>query len=1569
VPKDPESLGNGIGTLLADFVPLLPSGARRAGAAKVMAARVGHDPSFLVDHPIKAQLLALGLGGAGSALLEGQSGKARAAAAFGPIALVQLLRHRELRKIQRKYDKEKRKRLADIDHEELFDNGALGWGGSSRLGAVNAYETMRARKYKGFGSLAEAGDAIQLAAGAVNPALYTGAIPFISSIDNREADRMLKRADESSELIPSLAKSVPLGALVGALGTSAVLGTASLATRGRSPALAKLLSGAAKDGITVFDPRKLLRLVRSTPAAAKLFDKEMALLRAAEKHGGGGKMSPKDLLPFGGAAGMKQNQADLKLFQQKFNASPSDVMQEAVGGISGIASAGAGAGITGLTGLQEHLAAPREKRFLFKAADFSDQNNSPSLPLYLAAAALSSAGMGAAYRWAHRENTNTPALGTNKWADMVQDMGGGNPLLLSTEGAGNAFFYKPRSPQEAEQFLRETGHLSQAPMGMITATNNANRKRLERFGAIIADSTAGAPTIAHEAGHAKIEETPGILRALQRHLYPHARWMAPLAGAGSMAAGLASGGAGKGALLGTGIGALAGIGMLGPETGASYYALKHLKGLGDGSLSAEGRKDLISALSTYLAATVLPSTLSGAAGGWISGRRKKREEEEEEQEKFAVQRHPALPDLLQAKAHSDEKDYRQKSLLLRQMMDEKPDDWLVDSDDGKGIVGVTHVPTGFKLHVKRSVVSPAVTQQKFAAMADNPYQDPLFLGGVAAAGAAGKLTYDLGDLHKRLGKWEDQTAALARTLTPEALRGLSETEQLNRAQAASDIYTKGGQRVAQKRLLGILPVGQVPKARVAIDYVKARHGLGGGADPDAVKQLREVIRSRMEHYNLFSDPKLRVRGLRGHMLHKALEGSTPGETQRLPKAVQEILFHGDDHVVSRLNKLNQMPVGTWKGMDAAGHAKELGNLSKWVQSALVGNPNVQGPGSLGEVHRLIGAGSQAMSTPQVYREATNGVMRALRGGRTGLAAAGAGLLGVYGLDKLRHQKEASTGDTSRELGAAGLLGVSPLALFEGIRDLRDKSVNNIGVTYGYQDYPGAHIGGGHKEPAVALRDLLIEENARRAKKGETPFNIQEFVRNKDGVLGRHIGDPKSPSFIPIRGERRVNTMVNTGFGNYIPGASAHDRVFSNEGMLHSTPINGRVKTRSLFNYLTDAVPDDWRAFGATPLDGSNSSRNFMLGWGDNFDKRRLDVENVRGKNRAARWLHSKGHDRMATGVNRISAGIGRAAHELGLPTSYMRPLSSGSSVPYALSTEKLNMLKELREAGGAEKAMQAMLTDPGVDDQAKATMQTILDHKAKGGKVVTVSGATRGDYVSIRAKELAEELKRRGRGDVKILAQMANGMQRPDELKLLAGLDNVHTIGRMPQKAFIGSQYASDLHLNSTGTSSWVESLLGRPNNVQPKDWGYYVHYPDHTPQFIDDAKGYTGKPSIAKRLQTALQKVNPGVDPLLGQAGVSGWNRGQLQHQTNSGRMVADSADDILKLLDSGAKNPDVAGKFDKEIRNAHKLFTNNIFREANRNRILTRLKGGGKVGAGLAAIPAALALLGGRSQEAQEA
>lgn len=64
----------------------------------------------------------------------------------------------------------------------------------------------------------------------------------------------------------------------------------------------------------------------------------------------------------------------------------------------------------------------------------------------------------------------------------------------------------------------------------------------------------------------------------------------------------------------------------------------------------------------------------------------------------------ALPHLLDAKAHSDERRYSQKHQILVMLMRRNPGAFIIDSDDGKGIVGVTHVPTGFQMHAPKQIV-------------------------------------------------------------------------------------------------------------------------------------------------------------------------------------------------------------------------------------------------------------------------------------------------------------------------------------------------------------------------------------------------------------------------------------------------------------------------------------------------------------------------------------------------------------------------------------------------------------------------------------------------------------------------------------------------------------------------------------------------------------------------------------------------------------------------------------------------------------------------------------------------
>lgn len=462
--EEPEDLGTGFGTWLADMLPFMPSGARRTGAAKVMAERVGIDPSFNVDNPYGSQLMALGAGGLLSgALLRGSPPAVGIAAALAPLIIVNALRRREMQNIQETYDTEKRKRLRDIDVSELVFQPRLGFtDGSQRLGAASAYESMRKRKYQGFGSIAEAGDALRIASG-VNPLAYVAGIPLTSMIDSAAAGRLLKRAD------------------------------------------------------------------------------------------------------------------------------------------------------------------------------FADQKNSPTLPLYLAAGLLSNIGAFGANEWFRSAASDTPNLPIAERVALSKEMTRGNPLSYVGNMSGNAgYIAGSPDPRKNRAILNdlEYGYGFDDAEGSISRSDPkslaSKLQRLAQFGAIATDrAQAGVPIVAHEAGHALVEQTPGFARFLQRHVYPHSRMLSTLAGVGSMAAGLSAGSTLKGALIGTGIGALGGLGHIVPETMASYNALKFLKGYQGGKHHGEAKQDLLAALSTYLAGNVLPSTLAGAAGGWIGGRRKAKREEEE----------------------------------------------------------------------------------------------------------------------------------------------------------------------------------------------------------------------------------------------------------------------------------------------------------------------------------------------------------------------------------------------------------------------------------------------------------------------------------------------------------------------------------------------------------------------------------------------------------------------------------------------------------------------------------------------------------------------------------------------------------------------------------------------------------------------------------------------------------------------------------------------------------------------------------------------------------------------------
>ena len=66
-----------------------------------------------------------------------------------------------------------------------------------------------------------------------------------------------------------------------------------------------------------------------------------------------------------------------------------------------------------------------------------------------------------------------------------------------------------------------------------------------------------------------------------------------------------------------------------------------------------------------------------------------------------------IDDLRRAKEHSDNKRYLQKTDILRRLMNNAPEDWVID-DSSTYHKGITHTPTKFKFHIHPSAIPSSV---------------------------------------------------------------------------------------------------------------------------------------------------------------------------------------------------------------------------------------------------------------------------------------------------------------------------------------------------------------------------------------------------------------------------------------------------------------------------------------------------------------------------------------------------------------------------------------------------------------------------------------------------------------------------------------------------------------------------------------------------------------------------------------------------------------------------------------------------------------------------------------------
>ena len=69
-----------------------------------------------------------------------------------------------------------------------------------------------------------------------------------------------------------------------------------------------------------------------------------------------------------------------------------------------------------------------------------------------------------------------------------------------------------------------------------------------------------------------------------------------------------------------------------------------------------------------------------------------------------VAKSQVLKDLIAAKKMSDDRDYIGKNALLKKIIYERPDEFKVDSYLNRDYVGITHKPSGFKIHAQKKIV-------------------------------------------------------------------------------------------------------------------------------------------------------------------------------------------------------------------------------------------------------------------------------------------------------------------------------------------------------------------------------------------------------------------------------------------------------------------------------------------------------------------------------------------------------------------------------------------------------------------------------------------------------------------------------------------------------------------------------------------------------------------------------------------------------------------------------------------------------------------------------------------------
>lgn len=785
------------------------------------------------------------------------------------------------------------------------------------------------------------------------------------------------------------------------------------------------------------------------------------------------------------------------------------------------------------------------------------------------------------------------------------------------------------------------------------------------------------------------------------------------------------------------------------------------------------------------------------------------------------------------------------------------------------------------------------------------------LGGAAVAGALGGAgllaSRDLSALHGKMQAWHQSLEPTRQLLASGQQPTFADAEQAFRD------YARAGQGVAQHRVLGARAGGLMGFIR-KLPHLPARAEAWaterGWLSPTPARLGRlqtqsTVVDPMLEHYRRYSDPATPPEWFRDHHVEKAI-GTTNARELYDPRIfsteARQVLTNPALNLEAKHQALSQL------NPEAA----------KIYREAVLGVPGQRF--AVGEIGRLAGNRTTAISTPEVYMaHAGRHLPLASRWAR-GIGMGGLGLAGVLLARRLLvpREKQAEAPEESSPLpgtarlgGGAALLAGGGMALQQGTSRLLSPD-RRIGVTYGTMP----EIGEGHAAPGKAIVQALRNDPRFRR------YQMEELARDRHG----NMPVPSGPT-------RHYSALIDTGFGVHSP--SEWSEFFHAPAAVHGPAganLPSGVQPHAELQYLTDQIHSHRGGFGSP--------------W------------HYRG------LLGLKDRDVLAYGPN-------QARMQQADPSARIHNLGPGVSP--ALNPEAVRVLTE----GNATRQqvladIDRRLAPQAASDPYAAEQLRKLRSIAPDTKLITVAGAGRGDYTAIRARELADAIAADPElaGKVKVVAFQAGSYGGPTEALLH---NNEHVIslgkvmpefadGRMTSHPYAQLQALSDLNYGATGTSGLHEQLLTKNVQVVPREWGF-----NYTP----DPRINPG--SVADRLDKAMQAHGHGPGDLRWQMHLDEFNAGNLQYaHGRPGVLVADTPHEILSAfkdpsrmatLRAGAESR--AAEELQNYRMANRKMRDAILQAARRGTFRQRLLGARTAAGGLGAAGLGYWLLRRRNQE----